>query len=81
MLMTHTGHRPDTDASHERAVHNVIRAMHEHLDDTFSLDAMAEVAVMSPFHFNRTFREATGAPPCQFLSARPSACCCAPTCP
>lgn len=69
MLLSTHSHRPDTTALHERAVHNVIAAMHEHLEDAFSLEAMAEVAVMSPFHFNRTFRELTGTPPCQFLSA------------
>lgn len=64
-----TGHRADTAASHYRAVQKVILAMREHLDDAFSLNDMADVAIMSPFHFNRTFREITGVPPCRFLGA------------
>ena len=63
------GHRSDTATCHYRAVERVIGAMHVHLDDSFSLEDMADVAIMSPFHFNRTFRELTGIPPCQFLSA------------
>lgn len=64
-----TGHRASTDAGHYQAVQKVIGAMRERLDDEFSLSDMADVAIMSPFHFNRTFREITGAPPCHFLGA------------
>lgn len=62
-------HRSDTVECHHRAVSRVIGAMHERLEDPFSLSDMADVAVMSPFHFNRTFRAFTGVPPCQFLGA------------
>jgi AraC-like DNA-binding protein len=61
-------HRADTVAMHSRAVERVIGAMREHIDEAFSLDEMASLAIMSPFHFNRTFCEVTGIPPCQFLS-------------
>jgi AraC family transcriptional regulator len=64
-----TGHRAATEAGHYQAVHKVIGAMRERLDDEFSLNDMADVAIMSPFHFNRTFREITGVPPCHFLGA------------
>jgi AraC family transcriptional regulator len=61
--------RSSTAAFHTRAVERVIAAMHRRLDESFSLEEMAEVAIMSPFHFNRIFRRLTGVPPCQFFSA------------
>lgn len=61
--------RADTTACHERAVHRVIAAMHERLDEDLPLRTMAEVAIMSPFHFNRTFHNVTGLPPGHFLTA------------
>lgn len=61
-------HRADTAVAHRRAVQLVIEAMRGGLEQEVSLEEMAELAIMSPFHFNRTFREITGLPPCQFLS-------------
>lgn len=62
-------HRADTVNLHLRAVERVIDAMRRHIDEDFSLDEMAKLAFMSPFHFNRTFRERTGIPPGQFFSS------------
>jgi AraC-like DNA-binding protein len=65
-----SSHRADTLACHYYAVERVIGAMLEHLDDSsFSLEDMATVAIMSPYHFNRSFRQLTGVPPCRFLGA------------
>ncbi|HEX2252934.1 MAG TPA: AraC family transcriptional regulator [Thermoanaerobaculia bacterium] len=50
-------------------MHRAIEAMKEHLDRPFELEQMAEVAMMSPFHFHRVFRDATGIPPHRFLTA------------
>lgn len=61
--------RPDTAACHERAVQRVIATMRERLDEELSLHEMADVAIMSPFHFNRTFHHVIGMPPGRFLSA------------
>lgn len=61
--------RTETDLTHRRAVERVIEAMHRRLDEKFSLDNMADVAIMSPFHLNRVFRQLTGVPPCRFLTA------------
>ncbi len=58
-----------TQISHRAAVERVIRTMRDRLDEELSLDEMAEIACMSPYHFNRTFRRLTGIPPSQFLSA------------
>lgn len=54
---------------HRAAVERAIQAMHQRLSDDLSLDEMAEIACMSPYHFNRVFRRLTGIPPSQFLSA------------
>lgn len=61
--------RSETERHYRNAVERVIDAMHEHLDEEFSLDDMASVAIMSPFHLNRVFRQLTGVPPCRFLTA------------
>ncbi len=61
--------RASTCASHSRAVERVIRAMRERVDEPFSLQSMAEIAFLSPFHFDRVFRQTTGIPACQFLGA------------
>ena len=39
------------------------------MNEELSLDEMADIALMSPYHFNRIFRQLTGIPPSQFLSA------------
>ncbi len=61
--------RPTTFESHRRSVERVILAMREQVDEPFSLQALAEIAILSPYHFDRVFRQMTGIPPCQFLSA------------
>jgi AraC family transcriptional regulator len=51
------------------AVDKVIAAMRERIDQTFSLDEMARIAYLSPFYFNRVFRQLTGVPPRRFHTA------------
>lgn len=63
------GYRLETEVHYKQAVERVIAAMHENLDEELSLEDMAEVAIMSPFHLNRVFRQITGVPPCRFLTA------------
>ncbi len=58
-----------TDEAHCEAVERVIRTMHERLDEPLSLHEMSRIAFISPYHFNRVFRQITGIPPCQFLYA------------
>lgn len=60
--------RPDTIDSHTRAVQRVIVMIRSRLDEEISLEVMAAIAYMSPYHFNRTFRRITGLPPCRFLA-------------
>jgi AraC family transcriptional regulator len=44
----------------------VITAMNRRLDQPMSNSNMADIACLSPCHFNRLFRHATGIPPIQF---------------
>lgn len=55
--------------AHPAAVGRALAAMREPLDRPLPLAALAEIAGLSPFHFARTFREATGSPPGRFLTA------------
>ena len=43
--------------------------MHRPEDGAINLRTMAEMANLSPYHFARTFRELTGIPPGEFLTA------------
>jgi AraC-like DNA-binding protein len=64
-----TNCRDCTIESRYRTVERVILKMRERLDEPFSLQEMAKIAYLSPFHFNRVFRQMTGIPPTQFLYA------------
>ena len=48
----------------------VIEYVEEHLDANPSLEQMAAVARLSPYHFARQFKAATGLPPHQYVIAR-----------
>jgi AraC family transcriptional regulator len=48
----------------------VVEYIEEHLDTGPSLGQMAAVARLSPYHFARQFRAATGLPPHQYVIAR-----------
>lgn len=61
--------RPATVVAHHEAVERVIQTMHERLDEPLTLQEMSRIAYISPYHFNRIFRQITGIPPNQFLYA------------
>ncbi len=61
--------RPGTLIAYSRAVEQVIEAMRARVAEPLSLDEMAEMAYLSPFHFHRIFRALTGMPPGEFLAA------------
>ncbi len=61
--------RDVTLAAHTQAVEHAIQVMHTHLDEALTLEDLAGVACLSPFHFARVFRHLTGTPPGEFLSA------------
>src|SRR5262245_16592811 len=48
----------------------VVEYIQEHLDAGPTLDQMAAIAQVSPYHFARQFKAATGLPPHQFVIAR-----------
>lgn len=62
-------YRAPTLAAYSLAVAHVLRAMRANLSEPLSLDEMAEIACLSPFHFHRVFRATTGIPPGEFLAA------------
>ncbi len=55
--------RDVTLAAHMQAVERAIQAMHTHLHEVLTLEDLASVACLSPFHFTRVFRRLTGTPP------------------
>jgi AraC-like DNA-binding protein len=63
------GCRAATLVHRHRAIERAITAMRQHLAEPLSHRALARVALLSPHHFNRVFREVTGLPPLRFLYA------------
>jgi AraC family transcriptional regulator len=48
----------------------VVEYIEEHLDSSLSLEQIAAVAHLSPYHFARQFKAATGLPPHQYVITR-----------
>src|SRR5215211_3612838 len=63
------GWRESTIVARGAAVDRVIHEIRQRLDEPLSLCDMASIAYLSPFHFNRVFRQMTGVSPCRFLPA------------
>jgi len=55
--------------SYEEIVSLVITNIKKNLGEDLTLKIMADSVYLSPFYFNRIFRETTGLPPKEFLSA------------
>jgi len=49
------------------AIHSVHDYIHDHLDQAITLDALAALVHLSPYHFARKFKAATGLPPYQYV--------------
>lgn len=58
-----------TLAAQTQAVEHAIQIMHTHLHELLTLEDLAAVAYLSPFHFTRVFGRLIGIPPGKFLSA------------
>jgi AraC family transcriptional regulator len=54
----------------QRKLRAVLAYIEDHLDADLTLEDLAAVAHLSPYHFARQFRAATGLPPHQFVIAR-----------
>ena len=61
--------RAGTLSAYAETVERVIQTMRAQLSDPLSLEEMAEIACLSPFHFNRVFRTITAVPPGEFLAS------------
>lgn len=57
------------DELRKRRIERVILAMRHHLGVPMNNQEMADIACLSPCHFNRVFHRVTGIPPAQFHSA------------
>lgn len=53
-------HRPDTVQDHKQRMLRVLVHIQQHLDEPLPLEALADVACYSPFHFHRVFRGMIG---------------------
>lgn len=58
-----------TALSHQMAIERVILAMRERLHEPLTLEDMAAIAHLSPYHFSRVFHRLIGVPPGEFLAA------------
>jgi len=58
-----------TLAAQTQAVERALQTMHSHLHELLTLEDLAAVAYLSPFHFTRVFGRLIGIPPGEFLSA------------
>lgn len=68
-LTTHSGWRSSTSQPHLGAVERVILVMRQHLGELLTLQDMADVACLSPYHFSRVFSCISGISPCRYLAA------------
>jgi AraC family transcriptional regulator len=50
-----------------RQIRKVEDYVREHLTEDIPVEALAELVELSPFHFSRVFKQATGMPPLQFV--------------
>jgi AraC family transcriptional regulator len=63
------GARAQGAAVRSAAIERVIEAMRQRLNGPFPLEEMASLAYLSPYYFNRVFRQVTGVPPRRFRTA------------
>lgn len=62
-----SGDRAKPPPPHDARLARAVDYLHAHFDSDVSLEELAKVAAMSPFHFARSFRRAFGLPPHRFL--------------
>jgi AraC family transcriptional regulator len=70
MLATLSGHTrlfTRVSARDEKRIAQVLRHIEDHAAEQLNLDGLAKLAVMSKYHFLRTFQRIVGMPPYRFL--------------
>lgn len=73
VMLIQYGHRPRFGPAAtltERRLRALSEFIEAHLTGTVSLEALADLVGISPFHFARCFRKTTGLAPHQFVTAR-----------
>jgi AraC-like DNA-binding protein len=50
-------------------IDEVIKYIHQHIDEPLSLEKLASYAAYSPYHFTRIFKERVGVPPHYYISS------------
>lgn len=58
------------------AIQNAVDHIEEHLTEALPIEALAEVAALSPFYFQRLFRRLVGLPVCEYTRMRRLAAAC-----
>ena len=53
----------------EQVIRQAVAFMEAHLDDTLSVEQIAEAVFLSPHYFSELFRRQTGAPPWEYLTS------------
>ncbi len=67
LIHTLTPESPASATIDDQRLNRVIDYIHDRLADDLSLEDLAGIAAMSPFHFSRAFKAATGQSPLQYL--------------
>lgn len=60
---------PEITMLHRPAIERVIAEMRNTTDTALTLEEMAEIAYLSPYHFARTFRKVAGVSPGEFMTS------------
>jgi AraC family transcriptional regulator len=69
MLLARNGARAASRAMRSHLVEHVVEEMRERFREPLTLEELAGMAILSPYHFHRVFRDVTGVPPGRFLAA------------
>ncbi|MEM9358201.1 MAG: AraC family transcriptional regulator [Pseudomonadota bacterium] len=67
IIHTKTTETPAPGKIDDHRLNRVVDYIHDRLADDLSLKDLADIAAMSPFHFSRAFKAATGHSPLQYL--------------
>jgi AraC family transcriptional regulator len=69
MFLARNGARAASRTMRAHLVEHVVEEMRGRFVESLTLEELAGMALLSPYHFHRVFREVTGVPPGRFLAA------------